>query len=408
MTATEPDRVAPAPERGYFAGLSKNTFLMAGGSLFADLSTEMLTPVLPIFLTQTLHANGSIVGLVDGVAQAVRNLIDGFSGSLSDRLRRRKAVALFGYALSALAKPVMGFSPAWEILLVGRLSDRLGAGIRSAPRDALVAASVDRRNRGSGFGLEGFGESAGAFLGPVLTMALLYALGLDLRTIFFLALVPGLLAFAMVLCAREQTPPAARAASAGGFRSFDARYWRYLLVIAVFGLGNSTNAFLILRTQDAGASLALTTLIYAGFNLLAALVAYPLGSLADRVGAKYLLLGSFVAFLITYLGLFFVQDLVAIAVLFVFCGLYQGVFRPVGRALASDLVPDHLRATGIGWYSATVGLSQLVASIVAGMLWDRVGHASVFLYGAAFSAAGIVALLLLVPRKPGQQTKASS
>ena len=147
MTATEPDRVAPAPERGYFAGLSKNTFLMAGGSLFADLSTEMLTPVLPIFLTQTLHANGSIVGLVDGVAQAVRNLVDGFSGSLSDRLRRRKAVALFGYALSALAKPVMGFSPAWEILLVGRLSDRLGAGIRSAPRDALVAASVDRRNQ---------------------------------------------------------------------------------------------------------------------------------------------------------------------------------------------------------------------------------------------------------------------
>ncbi len=388
-------------DRGYFPGLSRNTFLMAAGSLFADLSTEMLTPVLPIFLTQTLHANGSIVGLVDGVAQAVRNLVDGFSGSLSDRLRRRKAVALFGYALSALAKPVMGFSTAWEILLLGRLSDRLGAGIRSAPRDALVASSVDKRNRGSGFGLEGFGESAGAFLGPILTMVLLYALGLDLRMIFFLALVPGLLAFALVLYAREQTPPVARAASAGGFRSFHARYWRYLLVIAVFGLGNSTNAFLILRAQDAGASVALTTLIYAGFNLVAALVSYPLGSLADRVGAKYLLLGSFIAFLIAYLGLFFVESLVAVAVLFLFCGLYQGVFRPVGRALASDLVPDHLRATGIGWYSATVGLSQLVASVVAGMLWDQLGHASVFLYGAALSAAGIVALMLLVPAKAG-------
>src|ERR1043166_408584 len=201
----------------------------------------------------------------------------------------------------------------------------------------------------------------------------------------------------MLLFAREQTP-AAKAASYGGSRAFRAPYWRYLLVTAIFGLGNSTNAFLILRTQDAGASLALTTLIYAGFNLVAALVAYPLGSLSDRVGAKYLLLVSFVAFLLVYLGLFFVESLVAVALLFVVCGLYQGVFRPVGRRLAADLVPDHLRATGIGWYSATVGLSQLVASIVAGMLWDRIGHASAFLYGAAFSAAGMVALMLLVPR----------
>jgi MFS family permease len=398
MTADASERTGSAAGTGYFSGLSRNTFVMAAGSLFADLSTEMLTPVLPIFLTQTLHASGSIVGLVDGIAQAVRNLIDGFSGSLSDRLRRRKAVALFGYALSAVAKPVMGFASVWEILLVGRLSDRLGAGIRSAPRDALVAASVDKRSRGSGFGLEGLGESAGAFLGPLLTLALLYALGLDLRVIFFLALVPGLLAFALVLCAREQTPPPARGASAGGFRSLETRYWRYLVVVAVFGLGNSTNAFLILRAQDAGASTALTTLIYAGFNLLAAIVSYPLGSLSDRWGAKYLLLGSFVAFLIAYLGLFFVEGLLAVALLFVFCGFYQGVFRPVGRRLAADLVPEHLRATGIGWYSATVGLSQLIASIVAGVLWDQVGHASVFLYGAAFSAAGIVALLLLVSR----------
>jgi MFS family permease len=407
MTA-EPGRVASAAKGGYFSGLSKNTFLMAAGSLFADLSTEMLTPVLPIFLTQTLHANGSIVGLVDGTAQAVRNLIDGFSGSLSDRLRRRKAVALFGYALSAAAKPVMGLATAWEILLLGRLSDRLGAGIRSAPRDALVASSVNKRSRGSGFGLEGFGESAGAFLGPILTLALLYALGLELRTIFLLALVPGILAFALVLCAREQTPPAPRTASAGGFRTLEARYWRYLAAIAVFGLGNSTNAFLILRAQDAGASLALTTSIYAGFNLVAAVVSYPLGALSDRWGAKYLLLGSFIAFLIAYLGLFFAESLIAVAVLFVFCGLYQGVFRPMGRRLAADLVPDRLRATGIGWYSATVGFSQLVASIVAGILWDQVGHASVFLYGAAFSAAGIVALMLLVPRKPAQQTQTSS
>jgi MFS family permease len=385
--------------RGYFSGLSRNTFLLAAASLFADLSTEMLTPVLPIFLTQALHANGSIVGLVDGIAQAVRNLVDGFSGPMSDRLRRRKSIALVGYALSAFAKPVMGFSTVWQILLIGRLSDRLGAGIRSAPRDALVASSVDKRSRGSGFGLEGFGESAGAFLGPVVTMVLLYGLDLDLRTIFFLALIPGVLAFAMVLPAREQpSPPAPRAKSPFGYRQFPARYWRYLVAIAVFGLGNSSNAFLILRAQDAGASVALTTSIYAAFNLVAAMVSYPLGTLADRWDAKYLLLGSFVVFLIAYLGLFFVQSLTAIALLFVFYGLYQGTFRPVGRVLASGFVPEHLRATGIGWFSATAGFAQLIASVVGGMLWDLAGHESVFLYGAAFSVAGIVALMLLVPR----------
>lgn len=388
------------PRRSPPSGFSRNTFLIAAASLFGDLSTEMLTPVLPIFLTQTLHASGSVVGLVDGVAQALRNLVDGLSGPLSDRLRRRKSVALFGYALSAVAKPVMGIAGAWQILLVGRLSDRLGAGIRSAPRDALMASSVGKRARGSGFGLEGFGESAGAFLGPLLTVLLLYELGVDLRTVFYLAVVPGVLAFVMVLVAREQLPGQAGLKSARGLREFPGAYWRFLLVIAIFGLGNSTNAFLILRAQDTGASIAITTLIYAGFNLVAALVAYPLGALTDRWGAKYLLLGSFVAFLIGYLGLFFADGLAAVALLFVFCGLYQGSFRPIGRKIASDFVPGHLRATGIGWFSATAGFAQLVASLVAGLLWDRVGHTSVFLYGAAFSGAGIIALIVLLPKEP--------
>src|SRR5438067_2271764 len=156
--------------RGIFSGLSRNTALMTTGSLFSDMSTEMLTPILPIFLTQALHANGSIVGLVDGIAQALRNLIDGLSGSVSDRLRMRKPIALAGYLLGGLAKPLMGLATTWQGVLAGRLLDRFGAGIRSAPRDALVASSVDDRDRGSGFGLEGFGENAGACLGPLLTL----------------------------------------------------------------------------------------------------------------------------------------------------------------------------------------------------------------------------------------------
>jgi len=161
--------------RGYFAGLSRSTFLLAAASLFADVSSEMLYPVLPVFLTQTLKANGSIVGLVDGFAQAAQNIVQGFSGALSDRLQKRKTVALAGYLLAAVAKPLMGLATVWPELFGARLLDRLGTGTRSAPRDAMIAASVDEANRGRAFGLEGVGDNAGAFLGPLLAVFLLYA-----------------------------------------------------------------------------------------------------------------------------------------------------------------------------------------------------------------------------------------
>lgn len=382
----------------YFAGLSRNTFLLAFASLFADISTEMLYPVLPVFLTQTLQASGSIVGLVDGVAQATQNIVQGFSGSLSDRLQKRKSIALAGYLLAAIAKPLMGLSTVWQGVFGARLLDRLGAGARSAPRDALIASSVDEKDRGRAFGLEGAGDNAGAFLGPLLAVFLLYAAHVGIRPIFYLAVIPGLLAFFMVLLVREQpTAVAAKSKIDISLRQFPKSYWRYLLATALFGLGNSSNAFLILRTQEIGASLETTILIYAAFNLVAALISYPAGSLSDRWGRRNILLASFIVFLIAYLGFALTKNIVLIAALFGFYGLYQGIFRAVGKAFAADFVPDHLRASGIGWYSTTVGLLQLAASVVAGLLWDRIGHTAVFYYGAVFAVVGGVALLLLIP-----------
>jgi sugar phosphate permease len=168
----------------YFAGLSRNTFLLALGSLFADISTEMLYPVLPVFLTQTLKADGAIVGLVEGFAQATQNIVQGFSGALSDKLQKRKSIALAGYFLAAIAKPLMGLSTVWQGVFSARLLDRLGAGIRSAPRDALIASSVDEKNRGRAFGMEGVGDNAGAFLGPLLAVFLLYAMHSGIRAVF--------------------------------------------------------------------------------------------------------------------------------------------------------------------------------------------------------------------------------
>ena len=406
---TAESRRATGPVQRYFAGLSRNTFLLATASLFADISTEMLYPILPVFLTQTLKASGSVVGVVDGFAQATQNIVQGFSGTLSDKLQKRKSVALAGYLLAAIAKPLMGLATAWQGVFAARLLDRLGAGARSAPRDALIASSVDEDNRGRAFGLEGAGDNAGAFLGPLLAALLLYTLRLDMRSIFVLAVIPGLMAFTMVLLVKEKDAAvAAKSKLDTRVRQFPTDYWKYLLATALFGIGNSSNAFLILRSQDVGASLETTILIYAGFNLVAALISYPAGSLSDKWGRRNVLLGSFVIFLIAYLGFALTENVVFIAGLFIFYGLYQGIFRAVGKAFASDFVPGELRASGIGWYSTTVGLLQLVASVVAGLLWDHIAHVAVFYYGAIFATVGIVALLLLVSRTPDRNLNRSA
>ncbi|MGZ5871219.1 MAG: MFS transporter [Bradyrhizobium sp.] len=382
----------------YFAGLSRNSFLLALSSLFSDISTEMVYPILPIFLTQTLKADGSVIGLLEGVAVATQNIVQGFAGSLSDRLQRRKPIALVGYFLSAIGKPLMGAATAWQGVLGGRFLDRLGSGTRSAPRDALIAASVDEANRGRAFGLEGLGDNAGAFLGPLIAILLLMVLHLDIRLIFYLAIIPGLLAFLMVFLVEERpVTVAAKSKIDVSLGRFPKAYWKYLLATALFGIGNSSNAFLILQTRDIGASLTMTILIYAGFNLVAALISYPAGFLSDRLGRRNILLLAFAIFLITYLGFALTPNVALIGVLFIFYGLYQGIFRSVGKALASDYVSDELRASGVGWYNATVGLCGLVAGLVAGWLWDQVGHTSVFLFGAVFALIGCIALLVLVP-----------
>ena len=388
--------------RAYFAGLSRNVILLAIASLFTDISTEMLYPVLPVFLTQTLGASGSIVGLIDGCVQSAQNIAQGISGTLSDRLRQRKSIALVGYFLAAISKPLMGLSTSWMGLFGARMLDRLGTGTRSAPRDALIASSVDEKNRGRAFGFEGTGDNIGAFLGPLLAAFLLSVSHVDIRSMFYFAFIPGLAAFCMVLFVKENTEAVSVKPRAGvGVKHMPTIYWKYLLVTALFGIGCSSNAFLILRMQETGGSLEATILIYSAFNLVAALVSYPAGYLSDHWGRRTMLLVSFLVFLIAYLGFALSTNVVLISCLFVSYGIYQGIFRSVGKALAADLVAAELRATGIGWYSATVGLFQLAASIIAGELWDHIGHAAVFYNGAIFAAVGIIGLQMLLPKGTG-------
>ena len=382
-------------------GISRDTVLLAFSSLFADVSTEMLYPVLPIFLTQVLRASGSIVGLIEGIGGAAQNIVQGFSGWLSDRLQKRKALALAGYFVSALGKPLMGLASVWPEVLGGRFLDRIGAGFRSAPRDALIAGSVPEQYRGQAFGLEGLGDNLGAFLGPLLTVLLYLTFHFHIRWIFYLAVIPGLLAFCLVSLVREPAaPPAAQRKMNTGLRDFPRAYWKYLLAIAVFGLGNSSNSFLILQTQSISTSFVITILIYAGYNLVAALISYPAGWLSDKFGGRNILLGAFVVFFVTYLGFAREHNVVVVGTLFVLYGLFQGTFRAVGKMLATSFAPERLRASGVGWYSTTVGLLGLISSVVAGQLWDRVGHSAVFYFGAASALAGAIALLTLVAVRP--------
>lgn len=298
----------------------------------------------------------------------------------------------------AIAKPLIGFSTIWTQVLLGRFTDRLGAGTRSAPRDALVASSVKEKDRGKAFGIEGIGDNLGAFLGPLIAILLLFYLHVEIRNIFYLAFIPGILAVFLASLVHEKKE-AKKPIVKISLKHFPKPYWKYLIATAIFGLGNSSNAFLILQTRSAGISLQTTILIYAFFNLIAALVSYPSGFLSDHWGRKKILLFSFFIFILTYLGFAFSKNVFILALAFILYGMYQGIFRAVGKSLVTDLVPTHLRASGVGWYSTTIGLTGLFASITAGILWDKVSHPAVFLFGALFAILGSIATLLFVSSK---------
>ena len=384
----------------YFSGLSRDTFLLTFTSLFADIATEMLYPILPIFLTQYLGDGGAIVGIIEGVATAMQNVVQGVSGAVSDKIQKRKTVAIVGYLIAAVSKPFIGLSATWTQVLVARSSDRLGTGIRSAPRDGLIANSVENNNRGRAFGLEGIGDNIGAFFGPLIAIALLYYFNVGIRSIFYLSIIPGLLAVVAVLMVKEK---------AGNFTSkskldinvfkFPKSYWKYLAVIAVFGIGNISSSFMILETKNIGVPLIGTILIYAFYNLAAALISYPAGVWADKFGRKYVLLTSFLLFLVSLIGFALTHNFWIITISFLLFGVYMGIFRTSGKAFASDFSPKELQASAVGWFNTVVGLSGLAASIIAGQIYDKVGHSAVFAVAAVFVFLGAMFLLFLRPQK---------
>jgi MFS family permease len=397
-------------------GISRNVRILGWVSLFNDAASEMLYPIMPLFITVTLGASPALLGLIDGTAEGIGSALRWVGGMLSDRYRRRKPFVLAGYALSAISKPVMGASAfflGWPIFMAGRCADRLGKSVRNAARDALIAASTDPQARGKAFGYQRAMDTCGAVVGPLIALAVIVALAgraaafggarslknLPLKWLFFVALIPGLLT---VLCAgavEEVHPRPDEKTKTGGkpppmFQSFGRPLWQVVLAAFVFSLGNSSDTFLILRSTQLGLSFGWVILAYVMYNVVYAAGSEPLGGLSDRIGRKPLLMTGWLIYALVYGGFAVARAAWAPWVLLAVYGLYQAMTDGVTGALISDVVPDHKRAGAIGLYYTAAGIGQLTASVIAGAVYG------VMLFrGQVMLAFGLGALfpLLAIP-----------
>ncbi|HRK20337.1 MAG TPA: MFS transporter [Fimbriimonadaceae bacterium] len=361
-------------------------------SLFADVSSEMAYPVLPLFLAQTLKAPALALGLVEGIAEALVSFMRGWSGWHSDRKGRRLPYVQTGYFCSALGKPLLALAFAWPVVLFGRILDRFGKGLRGPARNALLAEAVDPKIYGKAFGYHAAMDTAGALIGAFLALALLAALPGQYRLIFVLAFVPGLLAWALTLRLKENPRPAPTIEEAPRpLVRFSRSYWRAAVLCLLFGLANSSNTFLLLRARELGLSDILVTLAYIVFNITFVLVSYPAGKLSDRVGRWPLIAGAWTVYALTYSGFAF-ADAFWIWPLFAFYGAFDGISRGVGTALVADYAPKEAMGSAMGLFAMLSGFATLAASLITGLLWDRFSAQTAFL--ACAGIAGLAVLLI--------------
>ena len=399
-------------------GVSRNVFFLGWVSFLTDVSSEMIFTVMPLFLLNVLKVGTPVIGLIEGIAEGTASLLKLVSGWLSDRLGRRKSLTVFGYTLSTLSKPFLYIASSWGVVLAVRFSDRVGKGIRSAPRDALVADSTSPKEMGRSFGFHRAMDTAGAVLGLALAALIVYLVereGLQLTWHAFRALVlsgigPAVLAVLVLLFfVREKKRGAQRKSGepataqpvreAPAKTALDRRFKLFLVIMVLFTLGNSSDAFLILRAQNLGFSVFWVLLLFVAFNLVYALAAMPAGVVSDRLGRKRVIVVGWTIYALSYLGLGLVSAKWEVWLLFALYGLYYGISEGVSRAFVSDLVPAEKRGTAYGWYHAAVGISLLPASVIAGLLWQYISPAATFYFGAGMAGVAMLGLLLFIKER---------
>ena len=371
-------------------------------SMLMDISSEMIHSLLPLFMVGTLGASALTVGVIEGLAESTALIVKVFSGALSDYLGKRKGLAVFGYALGALTKPLFALAPGTGIVLTARLLDRVGKGVRGAPRDALVADIAPPEMRGAAFGLRQSLDTVGAFVGPLLAVGLMLLWANDFRAVFWVAVVPGLLAVALLLWGvREPERPAGTPRTnpirRDNLRRLSGAYWWVVGVGAVFTLARFSEAFLVLRAEQSGIAVALVPLVMVAMNLVYAASAYPFGKLSDRMSHKSLLAWGLVMLIAADLALAMGSHWTTVLAGVALWGVHMGMTQGLLATMVADTAPADLRGTAYGFFNLVSGVGMLVASVLAGLLWDRLGASFTFYAGAAFSA---LALLGLLVRKP--------
>jgi MFS family permease len=403
MNAAQP---APDPVNDTAAGsapptLGRNVYALGAVSFFTDVSSEMIYPLLPVFLTTVLGASAGFIGTIEGAAESTAALLKLASGWWSDRVERRKPLVVAGYVLASVVRPLVAVAQSATQVLLIRVSDRIGKGIRSSPRDALIADSVDPTMRGKAFGIRNAADNAGALLGPVIAFALLSWFHLSLRTVFWLAAIPGAIAIVVAFTGIREVPRTAvlsgkKAELSGGMGS---RFWAFLAVIFIFTLGNSTDAFLLLRAKQLGVPVALAPILWALLNGVKSASNVPGASLSDRIGRRPILVAGWIVYALVYFLFARATQAWHAWALFAAYGIFFGLTEGTELALVADVVPKERRGAAYGWYYLAIGVGALPASLIFGVLWDRFGSSVAFIVGASLALLAALAMIAM-PRTP--------
>ena len=380
-------------------------------SLLNDASSEIIYPLLPVFLTTGLGASAKAVGIIEGLAESIASLLKLFAGYLSDRWRKRKWFVVVGYAFASAVRPFLGFAGNWQQVLAIRLADRVGKGVRTAPRDAMIADTVDIEHRGLAFGFHRAMDHAGAVVGPLIGSLLVWLLVANRNApsageytrIFLLASIPAVLAVLVAIFFMRETTAHVDIATKIpklSLRGFDGNFKRFLVIVALFTLSNSSDSFLILRARDAGVSIVLIPLLWSVHHGMKVLSSLYGGDLSDRLGRKRLIVSGWILYAAVYAGFAFVSQEISVWILFLIYGIYFGLAEGAEKALVADLVRPEQRGTAYGLYNLAFGITVFPASLLMGMIWDWKGPTTAFLMSAVMGATAAALLLLFVRPHP--------
>ncbi len=380
-------------------GFGKNVTITGFVSFFMDVSSEMIYPLVPLFLANTLGVNKSLIGLIEGIAESTASLLKVFSGWYSDRIGNRKWLMAGGYGIATLSRPFVALASGWHQVLGSRFLDRFGKGVRTAPRDAIIAESTGKAYLGRAFSFHRSMDTMGAVVGPGLAFFFLGLFSNDYRKIFWLSMIPGIIAVLLIvffITEKKKTAALQTERPKLTLAHFDWKFKSFVVIATVFAVGNSSDVFLILRAQQVGIPTVTIPLVYLLFNLVYSLSAVPAGMAADKFGRKRLILMGFILFAILYYGFAVASGTKAIWILFGFYGLFMGLTEGIQKAFLATIIPQDFKATAFGVYTTAVGLAMFPASLIGGWLWDHVSPAATFYFGASTAAVSAVLFTVFI------------